>query len=729
MYSQSKIAARIARASATLGFPVAPHPVHEIDQFEDHLRTRGKYLYDDHGVPVGTHNLTPDEILWMANEQAMVQCDHLYALTRYAWVKDEENLIGHFQLRTPQKILFDVISEMEAQGLPIEIMILKARQLGMSTLVELLLMLRVVFGYGVNAVVASAEVEKSGLMARMLFLAYDRLPVWLRPRATARAEESDPKKLVFGSLNTVLSVQHGGKMKGGIAQGWTPTLYHISEVALFPNPEVQIDEGLFRAVHPSASVFGVLESTGAGDAGWWPDTWHYSKSNWATRSCRLRPLFLPWFCGVEIYPKPDWVHAHPVPYGFYERRLPDTRAHVAKAEAYVAARPEIQRYLGTRWSMPLAQQWFWEVGHEEAKSKGRESLWYQAMAGDDIEALQRSAESIFGHDTIVEVDERRKRNYTIYGLTGQSIEANHEPSTGEIDYAKPRIPVKYSSNKGDVYRWELIPLLHDEHQLEVWQRTNTEAFKEYANGKLIVFHPPLAGVDYSVGIDTSNGIGSDSTVISVTAIGQRGGPDTQVAEFRSQYVSHVEAYAFAMVTCAYYASLMDQVAHREPLVAAEQLRSVGDTCQLQMRKMGYSRFHRFIRYDKMRIDKGASNQLGWMTTGWSRPLLIGGFIHSLTNGWYILNSPWTLHECAHFEQHLTSTGKPKPEHADGECDDGIFAAAISTFIAHDVQSMTERTKRKFMGDSVAKPLLDLTPYRGQVFSTIVKPPVDIDHLL
>src|SRR6266404_884013 len=131
MYSAAKIAARIARASATLNFPVRPNPVHEVDQFEDYLRTQGRYVYDDHGVPTGTCNLTPEEYQWMSNEMAMVQCDHSYALTPYAWVKDEENLIGHFNFRTPQKILFDLIAEMEAEGLPIEIMILKARQLGM----------------------------------------------------------------------------------------------------------------------------------------------------------------------------------------------------------------------------------------------------------------------------------------------------------------------------------------------------------------------------------------------------------------------------------------------------------------------------------------------------------------------------------------------------------------------------------------------------------------------
>ena len=84
---------------------------------------------------------------------------------------------------------------------------------------------------------------------------------------------------------------------------------------------------------------------------------------------------------------------------------------------------------------------------------------------------------------------------------------------------------------------------------------------------------------------------------------------------------------------------------------------------------------------------------------------------------------------AHFEMHLTSTGRPKPEHAEGEHDDGIFAAAISTFIVHDEESRTERTAKRFMGDPISKPRLDLGAYAGQRYSTAPQVPVDIDRLL
>jgi hypothetical protein len=727
MYCQRHVERRIALAESYQRdqgnpFHIKYHETWEIDEFEAYLHHNNKYTYDDQSNPIGVKNLSAEDARFILNEQILMQCDAAYAMTRYCYVIDEVGRIARFNFRLAQAILFDVISDLENKDLAIELMILKARQLGMTTVVQLLILLRIAFGYGINAISASAEIEKSGLMADKLFMAYDKLPVWLRPQWTSRADQTVPKKLVFRQLNTRLSVQHGNKMSGGIAQGWTPTIYHISEVALMARADIQIDEGLHKAVHPSPSVLGVLESTGASDEGWWAETWHYSKENWP--NCRLYPLFLPWFCGIEIYPMPVDLIKSPIPLNFYENRMPDTQEHVARAEAYVACHPMLRKHLGMSWKMPLKQQWFWELGHEEAKAKGKEGLWYQGMAGDDIEALQRSSESVFGYDTMVEVEKAASTTMLAFGLTGQSIEDHHEPPTEDIDYGTSSAPrtreiVTYNSNRGDSYRWELIPLHHDMAFVESL-KTKPDAFREYANGKLMVFHPPTPGIDYSIGVDTSNGMGEDSTVICVTAPAQRRGqPDVQVAEFRSAYVSHVEAYAFIMCIAAYYSKFMeDSTPHRNPLVGVEQIASVGDVAQVQMRKMGYTRFPSFIRYDGKDLKKQKSRKIGWYTNVWSRPILVDSFVHSVQNGWYVINSPWLIDECKHFEVHYTASGKEKKEHEEGEHDDGLFAAAISEIIVNDLKSMTERSKKRFgAAENQALPPINVEPYRGHTFST------------
>lgn len=692
------------------------------------------YSFDSRGGAESLQNLTLFEQDWILNEQLLVMCDAMYALKNYMFVKDEENVIRRFDPRLPQQLLFDIISDLEMRGFSIELMILKARQLGMSTLVELLIAHRIIFSHGINAVIGSADQTKTRLMSNMLFLAYDMLPVWLRPVFTSRVE-SDRGQLVFGHQMSGVSFQHGAQASG-IARGTTPTLYHLSECASFSNPVEQIEASLFKAVHASPHVFGVLESTGEGDKGWWPDTWRDSKSKWAHGRSRLCPIFLPWFCGVGMYPNATFMRMHPIPSDW--RPSADTRTHVAKSELYVQSSPLLERHLlkhqhslgdtRPRWRMPLDQQWWWEIEHEQAKSKGIESIFLQEMAGDDEEALQRSVESVFGHDVISLLDERRERHYEMFTISGQSIEDTHEIDPAHYDYDAKRIPVRYRSPvKEETYRWELIPL------------RSASAIREDdpsdADGVLFIYHHPTPGVSYSIGVDTSGGKGKDSTVVSVWTCGSRTQPDVQCAEFAASRVGHVEAFAFAMAIAAYYRTTMERGVTRwnEPYVSIEQVAAVGDTCQLQMKKMGYRNFHRMTRYDGKNVSKIGASKQGWYTFGWSRPLLTGNFVHSARNGWAEINSPWLIEEMKTFEVHHTSTGKEKMEHEEGEHDDRIFAAAMAIFCPHDLDTLAERSKNR-MQESSTLPPIDVGEYGGQVVTartmrTSQNPVLSLDDML
>lgn len=666
----------------------------------------------------------------MLNEQLLVMCDAMYALTRYCFIKDEQNVIRRFDIRIPQMLLYSIICDLEDRDAAIEIMILKARQLGVSTLVELLIALRIIFGYGVNATIGSADQTKTGLMANMLFLAYDMLPCWLRPMHTRRVE-SERGMLVFGHSSSGVSFQHGAQTSG-IARGTTPTIYHLSECASFTDPVNQIEASLFKAVHASPNVFGILESTGEGDKGWWPDTWRHAKTNWPLGRARLCPLFLPWFCGVDIYPTPTWLRMRPVPANWIPN--PATRTHVAKSELFVRSNPLLERHLRqfsgqvdplASWRMPRHQQWFWEVSHEEAKAKGIDSVFLQEMAGDDEEALQRSSESVFGHETIATIDATRTRAYEIYGIAGQSIEESHEPPVELIDYSRERIPVRYLSKRGDAYRWELIPL--------AFSPPPREEDPGDVSGALLIWHHPAPRVNYSIGVDTAEGKGQDSTTISVWALGYGNQPDIQAAEFASPYVNHVEAFAFVLAIAAYYGIHMEigVTKWKEPYVSIEQIAAVGDTCQLQMSKMGYSNFHLMSRYDDKNPSKKRARKRGWYTYGYTRPILTGNFVHSSKNGWATINSPWLIGEMKVFEVHVTRSGKEKLEHEEGEHDDRIFAAAMAIFCPHDLDILAERSQKR-IEEGRSLPPIDLSPYRGLLVSptsSLATQPMSLDDIV
>lgn len=653
----------------------------------------------------------------MLNEQVLCLCDASYFLTRYAFLKNEENVVQRYTFRVPQLIYFDIVCDMEEHDLSIEIMALKARQLGVSIFSELLIGHRSIFSYGVSSVLGSADQTKTQEMSKMLLLCYDKLPVWLRPQHTSRVE-SERGKLLFGHMASGVSFQHGSQ-KFGIATGSTPTIYHLSECALFGDSAVSlIDEGLWKAVHASPQVLGILESTGRGNTGWWADTWYFSKKNWP--HCRMRPMFLPWYCGVDIYPMPADMRARPIPPNWSPDR--DTRAHVARASLYVRSNPLIEKHLiadqqargtfrGPHWHMPLEQQWYWEWNHKEAKSKDIEGSFFQEMAGDDEEALQRSIESVFGHETIEVIDTARKREYDCYTLSGQSIEDKHEVGPEFFDYTRERLSVTYASPRG-VARWEFIPLK---------PVTLDENDPADADSVLFIWEHPRPRINYSIGVDTAGGKGQDSTVISVWALGYGDQPDVQVAEFASSAVSHVEAFAFILAIAAYYKKFMEigVTKWKEPYVSIEQVEAVGDVAQNQMGLMGYQNFHRMPRYDgspkKIARQKRSATKIGWYTWGWSRPILTDSFVHWVRNGWAKVNSPWMIGEMRHYEVHYTAKGIEKYEHEENEHDDRIMGGAMAIFCPHDMEQMAHRSKKR-IDVSASLPAIDIGPPGGQIYS-------------
>ncbi len=721
MYAESVVNLRLDMAAEQLGYRPEYHSTAEVDKFEEHLRRWEKY--NAAGQLYFSRNLTPQEYRFISNERILCMCDAAYFLTRYARVSDETDTSVRFRFRDTQKIYFAVVAALEEKHSAIELIIAKGRQVFVTTLTELLICHRIFFHHDTNALTASADRVKSEEMGKKILFAYDNLPWWLKPKSSRRVE-SVPGLLEFDTLNSRVSIQHGSgqaKVKGaqrvGLGRGGTRTVWHISEVASFPNAEEQIEAALLRGTHASPRVFGVVESTFAGDTGWFPEKYKWGKEHRDDGLSRLIPIFFSWPCARSIYPTRTWEETHPVPYEWQ----PEGKVlqQLTKAELFIQTDPLLSKYFGSSWEMPLIQKWFYHVGYTEAERTGTLPSWFQEMCCDDVEAMQSSYDNVFGRETIEVCHREREQKYDVYGLVGQSIEDAHEPPTNEIDYDKPRIPIRHKSHRGDVYQWELVPLRYELYEGATGRKEELDEI----DGRLFIFKQPLfrqpnhapsmQGVkQYGVGVDSSTGMGYDYSVISVTQKGDGAVPDVQAAEWRSNRVGHVEIFAFVLPICLYFTNPNSDL-FSYPMVGIEQLMSVGDVCQKEMKRLGYpsGRFFHFGRYDTNKI-KQETNKQGWFTTGWSRPILVGNFVHGVRNGWYVPNSPWLIESCRNFEVHYTSTGKEKLEHSSISNDDDIFAGGISTFILHDLDTLADRSKKQFRAPASSFPPIDIAPYTG-----------------
>ena len=337
---------------------------------------------------------------WIENEQVLCGLDYGYWRDNYAYVVDEGGQVTKFKNRRSQDVFDSVVADLEEQQAGIQILTLKARQVGITTLVALMFIHRMMFIPNILAVMASVQKEKSEEIKIKLDTAHGMCPFWLVPYKTPKNSFSNESRL---------SIESGMQPKG-IAQGKSPQLIHISEIGLIPNPHNVIEEGLLPATHSNKNLFMVFEGTGSGNVGWFPDFWRSQKRDWPLGLARMRPVFISWPLATDLYPQADWLRQHPVPAGFYEKRLDATKAHITRCESYIRNTDYLRKVVGSSYRVPIEQQWFWEFEFRQAKE--RHSLHQHAarLPADDFEALTGEHDSVFDPETIMQIEDSIYRN-------------------------------------------------------------------------------------------------------------------------------------------------------------------------------------------------------------------------------------------------------------------------------------------------------------------------------
>lgn len=696
MFSERVICEKLARFTEKYGWTPVQHSIAEIEKATAYIlslctvNAKGEMFFDD-------VNWTPRLVRFVQNERAMCAIDCAYFLTRYYMIAANNSII-HFTFRGGQKAFYKVCQDLEAAGKSIEIQCLKARQQGFTTLIEGIMTHRGLFVPGAKCSVASANDQKTYVMMGMMYTALEHLPFWLTPTQT-KDKRSGAAILEFSHVGTAIVVQ-SGSMKGGIGQGTTPTAVHLSEVCDWTDPVMQIEEGLFRAVHASPEIFMVLESTGNGNTGWWADQWRSNKEYYHLGRSRLYPLFIPWYMTPELYPTQTWIKDHPVPVDFEANKASETHAMRIKCETYAHNTDIIRRVLGDDWKMPIEQQWFWEFNYQYGKRRRAEKSWLRQMPCDDFEALTGDKDSVFDQDSLNLIEQNRKREFDAYGILGEGVAEKHDPPTFDVDGGATRLYAEWTTPKEDRYEWTFMPMRYLDPEKPTFNPMK----------KLLIYEHPMKGCDYAIGVDTGTGVGGDRSIISVSRTQGDEKPDIQVAEFCSDDITNVEIYAYVMAISALYATYMEEGRH--PKLIIEQKRKYGDTCQHQLLLHGMKRHHEFVAYDKktFKAKVHAGGRLGWFTNEWSRPMLLGMFKYAVENGWYVVNSRWLLEEIEGFEQHLTTSGKTRMDHQTGKHDDRIFAGAMSYFTSHHLDLMMQRAKLKYNSPVEEGYTVDYGPY-------------------
>ena len=179
-----------------------------------------------------------------------------------------------FKLNAAQKRLYAVAKAQQEAGKPVRLIILKARQLGFSTLTEGLIFHGCATHRNVQALIVAHTEESTTNLFRMSKLFYDELPAPARPMMRG----SNAQEILFenpsrrekdreenpGLRSRIRCATAGGK---GIGRSYTLQYVHLSEYAFWPegsDGKAATIAGILQAVPSLPGTMVVIESTAHG---------------------------------------------------------------------------------------------------------------------------------------------------------------------------------------------------------------------------------------------------------------------------------------------------------------------------------------------------------------------------------------------------------------------------------------------------------------------------------
>lgn len=231
--------------------------------------------------------------------------DRQWYIENFLKIRDKTASIVPFKLNPAQQIVMDMIKEDDKANRPKRYIVLKARQMGLSTLFEGLIFHDTANNENKNALIIAHEESASSNLFQMSKLYYENLPDLIRPMKkysngkilSFESPETDEKlKSANPGLRSKISIATAGA--GEVGRSSTIHSLHVSELAFFPDPKTTM-LGLLQAIPDQPNTLVVLESTANGVGDYFHEMWQKAVRG----ENEFTPVFLPWFID-PLYTRP-----------------------------------------------------------------------------------------------------------------------------------------------------------------------------------------------------------------------------------------------------------------------------------------------------------------------------------------------------------------------------------------------------------------------------------------
>jgi hypothetical protein len=225
--------------------------------------------------------------------------DPVFYIENFLWIKTKEGEIQKLKLKKVQRIVVDYVVTCLKNNLPIRAIILKARQEGMSTIIEALGFWWTNTHKNASFRILAHDTDGSNNLFNMSKTYYDKLHPAIKPMK----KYSNRKELVFDNpndllrgenpgLNSRIQVSTAGSKETGRSE--TNQLVHASEIAFWDYP-AEIMAGMMQTVPMKPKTMVFLESTANGIGGYFYEEYQRAKRGEST----FKAFFFPWFMEAE----------------------------------------------------------------------------------------------------------------------------------------------------------------------------------------------------------------------------------------------------------------------------------------------------------------------------------------------------------------------------------------------------------------------------------------------
>lgn len=312
-------------------------------------------------------------------------------------IRTKEGQIKPFVFNVAQLRLLETIKgQLDTEG-KVRVVILKGRQMGLSTAVGGYLYWWISQHAAQKALVVTHQAESTKTLFDMTKRYFENTPAMLKPHT----KYSSRKELVFDILDSSYTVATAGGE--AIGRGETITQAHISELAFWPTSSAKDNlNGLLQCIPNTKGTAVFIESTANGVSGPYADMWRGAVEG----KNGYIPVFLPWFI--------DPQYREPVPDSF--KRTPDEQDLAKKYEL-----DDEQLMFRRRKVAASGLELFWQEypcnADEAFLTSGRpvfDSMQLQEMNGKTADLTSRMAYEENGEDEIGEFVEHPRGELLVF---------------------------------------------------------------------------------------------------------------------------------------------------------------------------------------------------------------------------------------------------------------------------------------------------------------------------